>query len=209
MIPNGLNLHFSLAYRPTDNHLLVSIQSILNTASSRILDVIHEDVCKSVDSASCNFSDIREETNRKNDMHITDYYVGLIRQECNKELEDLSRKHEKKLSKLTPFAAAISNQSIQTAESRFSGSLKITTNRYTTDRLPVMKNHQVRSHRRLNRKVKRKRLRTVTSPNGKYDYVPTQEDVRKLDPIVLTDRIRLNQDQTSICRLPDCFAPTP
>ena len=146
-------------------------------------------------------------------MHITDYYVGLIRKECKKEREDLSRKHEKKLSKLTPFAAAISNQSIQTAESRFSGSLKITTNRYTTDRLPVMKNHQVRPHRRLNRKVnrkvKRKRLRIAKSPNGKYDYVPTQEDVRKFDPIVLTDRVRLNQDQISVCRLPDCFAPTP
>ena len=119
MIPNGLNLHFNLAYRPTDNHLQVSIQSILNTASSRMLDVIHEDVCKSVDSASYNFSDIREETSRKNGMHLTDYYVGLIRKECKKEIEDLSRKHEKKLSKLTPFAAAISNQSSQTSESRF------------------------------------------------------------------------------------------
>ena len=112
VIPNGLNLHFNLAHRPTDNHLQVSIQSILNTASSRILDVIHEDVCKLVDSASYNFSDIREETNRKNGMHLTDYYVGQIRKECKKELEDLSRKHEKKLSKLTPFTAAISNQSI-------------------------------------------------------------------------------------------------
>ena len=109
VIPNGLNLHFNLAYRPTDNHLQVSIQSILNTANSRILDVIQEDVCKLVDSASYNFSDIREETNRKK---WYDYYIGLIRKECKKELEDLSRKHEKKLSKLTPFAAAISNQSI-------------------------------------------------------------------------------------------------
>ena len=119
VIPNGLNLHFNLACRPTDNHLQVSIQSILNTASSRMLDVIHEDVCKSVDSASYNFSDIREETSRKNGMHLTDYYVGLIRKECKKEIEDLSRKHEKKLSKLTPFEAAISNQSSQTSESRF------------------------------------------------------------------------------------------
>ena len=64
VIPKGLNLHYNLAYRPTDNHLKVSNQSILNTASSRILDVIHEDVCKSVDSVSYNFSEIREETNR-------------------------------------------------------------------------------------------------------------------------------------------------
>ena len=65
VIPNRLNLHFNLAHRTTDNHPQVGIQSILNTASSRILDVIHEDVCKSVDSASYNFSDIREETNNK------------------------------------------------------------------------------------------------------------------------------------------------
>ena len=37
----------------------------------------------------------------------------------------------------------------------------------------------------------------------------TQEDVRKFDTIVLTDRVRLSQDKISMCRLPDCFAPTP
>ena len=92
VIPNGLSLQFSLAYRPTDNHLQVSIQSILNTASSGILDVIRENVSKSVDSASYNLSDIREETNRKNGMHLTDYHVGPVRKERKKE--DLSRKHE-------------------------------------------------------------------------------------------------------------------
>ena len=155
-------------------------------------------------------SDIREETNRKNGMHLTDYYVGLVRKERKKELEDLSRKHEKKLSKLSPrLAAAISDQPTQTAESRFPGRLKITTNRYTTDSFPVMKNHQVRPHCRLNRKVKKKRIRMVTSANRRYDYVPTQKDVRKFDPIVLTDRVRLSQDQISMCCLPDCFALTP
>ena len=75
-----------------------------------------------------------------------------------------------------------------------------------TDHLPVMKTHQVRPYSaycHLNRKVKKKRLRIVTSPNGKYDYIPTQEDVRKFDHIVLTD------SQISVCRLLDCFAPTP
>ena len=146
----------------------------------------------------------------KNDMHLTDYYVGHVRKERKKELEDLSRKQEKKLSKLSPrLAADISDQSTQTAESCFLGRLKITTNRYTTGRFPVMKNHQVRPHCRLNRKVKKKRIRMVTSANRRYDYVPTQEDVRKFDTIVLTDRVRLSQDQISMCRLPDCFAPTP
>ena len=49
----------------------------------------------------------------------------------------------------------------------------------------------------------------ATSANRRYDDVPTQEDVRKFDPIVLTDRVRFGQDQISICRLPDCFAPAP
>ena len=48
-------------------------------------------------------------------MHLTDYYIGLIRKECKKELEDLSRKHEKKLRKLTPSVATISDQSTQTS----------------------------------------------------------------------------------------------
>ena len=31
----------------------------------------------------------------------------------------------------------------------------------------------------------------------------------KFDPIVLADNVNLTKDQVSVCRLPDCFAPTP
>ena len=77
MIPRGLSLCSNLVHRPTDPRLQESIQSILNTASSRILDAIHKDICKSVDSASYNFSNVRGYTEKKDGMYLTDYRVGL------------------------------------------------------------------------------------------------------------------------------------
>ena len=95
-------------------------------------------------------------------------------------------------------------------------------NGYMTEPRPAIEKHGVRSHRCLNRKVKEKRKRTDTSPVRTNDYVPTREDVERFDPVVLTDRkmlkgstllcsliAKLSQDQTSKCRLPDCFATAP
>ena len=39
--------------------------------------------------------------------------------------------------------------------------------------------------------------------------MPTEEDKKKFDPIVLAENVQLSKDQIDICRLSDCFAPTP
>ena len=95
MIPRGLSLRFSLAHRSTDSRLQESIQSILNTASSRILDTIHKDVRKSVDSASYNFSSVRDYTEKKVGTYIIAYRVGLVKKECKKDLASLGRVHKR------------------------------------------------------------------------------------------------------------------
>ena len=147
---------------------------------------------------------------KKDGTYLTDYRVSLVKKECTKDLASLGRVHEKKLRELTPLLVpSTSDQSTTAIMSRFPGSLKISANGYTTESFPAKEKHRIRPHRRLNRKAKEKRKRIVTSPARKHDYVPTKEDVERFDPIVLTDKVKLSQEQISICRLPDCFAPNP
>ena len=136
--------------------------------------------------------------------------MGLVKKECTKDLANLGRVHGKKLRELTPpLVSSTLDQSTPAIVSHFPGNLKISANGYTTESFPAKEKNRVRPHRRLNRKAKEKRKRIVTSPARKHDYVPTKEDVERFDPTVLTDKVKLSQDQISICRLPDCFAPTP
>ena len=158
MIPRGLSLRFNLAHRPTDSHLQESIQSILNTASSRILDAIRKDVCKSVDSASYNFSNVRDYTEKKRRRYLVDYRVGLVKKECTKDLANLGRVHGKKLRELTPpLVSSTLDQSTPAIVSHFPGSLKISANGYTMESFSAKQKHRVRPHRRLNSKAKEKR----------------------------------------------------
>ena len=119
------------------------------------------------------------------------------------------KKKKKKLRELTStFAATISDQSTTTTVSHFPGSLTISADGYTTESFPAIQKQRVRPRRSLNRKASEKRKRIVTSPAWKHDYVPTKEDVERFDSTALTDKVKLSQDQISIGRLLDCFAPS-
>ena len=66
------------------------------------MDAIHKNVCKSDDSASYNFSNVRDYTEKKDRTYLTDYRVGLVKKQCKKDLASLGRVHEKKIREITP-----------------------------------------------------------------------------------------------------------
>ena len=66
---------------------------------------------------------------------------------------------------------------------------------------PVPYVRQLRMHRR-NRK--HKRVEKEIS-----QYIRTEEDIKRLDPVVLTNKVELSEADKEVLRLPDCFAPTP
>ena len=85
------------------------------------------------------------------------------------------------------------------------GSTRIASKTYSINpqKLPYTK--KIRPARRIKRRQnKLKRMRPAFG-SGSQD-----EDPRAIfDPIVLTDKVQLSKEQIEVCRLPDCFAPTP
>ncbi|KAL8577482.1 hypothetical protein ACOMHN_021934 [Nucella lapillus] len=78
LVPQGLSLHFTLAHKAQDDDLHDTIQSVLNCASSRILDAIHRDTCSQVESASVIFNSNRHILEENRGKNLADYEVGRI-----------------------------------------------------------------------------------------------------------------------------------
>ena len=49
----------------------------------------------------------------------------------------------------------------------------------------------------------------IRTRKQKSSYVRTEDDLKRLDPVVLTDKVELTEVDKEVLRLPDRFAPSP
>ena len=220
LIPKGLRLHFNLANHTQDPDLVLSIKKVLNQASSRILDILLKGSIQAKSRSQRNLCAIQENaTTMMGEVNMKD-----MLQNIKQSLEPVLTKRSKtQYSKLRRWEMEVSyNNNIRLQTQR--GSLQVKADTYLEGLLqlpeeakcslghsPICKEPRtkrgVRPHRRKrnragahSRKI-RKEVEDI--------YIPTEEELKAFDPIVLAPNVILNQDQISICRLSDRFVPMP
>ena len=62
---------------------------------------------------------------------------------------------------------------------------------------------------RPHRKYRFHRNGTNTNQPLNRENIMTPDDIKRIDPIILSKNVKLTPDQVSVCRLPDKFVPTP
>ena len=186
---------------PDDTGIVSSIERTLNSASSRTLDTVYDEVCVAINTAKQQFEQLREKANSEIGVHATNELIGRMRKHANREIHKNKSRVQKKLQKLTS-----SKKMYTGGEDRrvLRGSTKIKAQTYVRER-DSYSERRTRPHR-----MKRGRG-GKSSQEKKTSQGPTvtEEDLKKLDPIVLVNDLKLTQDQIAVCRLPDRFAPTP
>lgn len=208
VIPNGLRLHLTISHKPSIPETANNIKTVLNNANSQILEIILKDVQNSLSVSSQDFVNTRDVLSGQYGETTTNYQVGIIHKLCKHELERFSLIQKKKLNYLSSDTNIANTCNLDTSTS-FSGSLRISADRYELDSSTHTK--IIRPHRKRPRKIKQAKSKQAkiwkSKTTTKTDMVSKSKN--QFDPILLTDKIKLTDDQISICRLPDCFAPTP
>ncbi|KAK7475057.1 hypothetical protein BaRGS_00033670, partial [Batillaria attramentaria] len=202
-IPNGLRLNFNLAYNIHNEELITSIQTVLDSASSSILDLLIEQCKTDAVSIQREFEESRQRFNNVLGENETDAIVGDLRNVSHPILKKLKAVHEKKLVNLKNDLDSRRNVYYNGQD----GSARITSNYYKHTSVTKLDGftRRTRQHRRNRRRGKRNHKKKIKPPQ----FIPTEEDLKQFDPINLTSNVILSKDQIRVCRLPDCFAPTP
>ena len=197
MIPLGMRLSFNLAFRPMDTQLKDDITETLNQASSRTLDAVYEEVCETIERTERTLENARMQANLDLGVYATSELIGQVRKLSRRELSRNRDRIERKLQRLIG--------KVTTAEARTgSGCTKIHSGTYRKE--PALDPpRRSRPHRQQRGRGGKSRKQTTTTTV----FTPTEEDLRAFDPVILVDGFQPSQDQISVCRLPDCFAPTP
>ncbi|KAK7465900.1 hypothetical protein BaRGS_00037552 [Batillaria attramentaria] len=202
-IPNGLRLNFNLAYNIHNEELITSIQTVLDSASSSILDLLIEQCKTDAVSIQREFEESRQRFNNVLGENETDAIVSDFRNVSHPILKKLKAVHEKKLVNLKNDLDSRRNVYYNGQD----GSARITSNYYKHTSITKLDGftRRTRQHRRNRRRGKRNHKKKVKPAQ----FIPTEEDLKQFDPINLTSNVILSKDQIRVCRLPDCFAPTP
>ena len=100
LIPKGLRLRFNLAFNTSDSKLVSEIQEILNKASSQILDCVIKNVNESIEKQQKVLKDTRQTLNYHIGIQKTNEFVGKVRKEISKILDNDKKKLTRKLENL-------------------------------------------------------------------------------------------------------------
>ena len=199
VLPQGLAVRFNLAFGTDDAFLCESISKVLDETSSRILDLVYKKtVCAVAEQETC-LQSTRTEVACELGIHRTNEMMGAIRKRVQKDIDIEKNKHAKKLAKLDKCHSS-KKPVIKGGSTRLCASAYV---RHYPNSPPE---RQVRQHRMQRGRGKKK---DRYAKKDRKTYVPSEDDLKSYDPIVLADNVRLTEDQISICRLPDGFAPTP
>lgn len=213
VIPRGARLKFSLAARPSDSVTPAAIQQALDDASSNILVNMLKDSSKDRILKKQQLDNLRSSLAESHSKERVDIFIGDIRKEYQSTLAQLQKTHWDKLTRLSvEKAEGVTDFDTNT----FQGSMTLKTRHFR----PPSANEPVaagvnqrestrskRLHRRRGRR-KRKTQHSHNSLEGKQ-YVPTEEEKKRFDPIILVDGLKLTENQKAVARLPDGFCPTP
>lgn len=199
VIPSGLQLTFNLAVVPQNSSLLGSVQNNLDNASSRLLDLLYTDCQEKVDSLQHSYDEQRAITNHALGHHRTDCVISQIKERTKKDLQRLKQTYMRKLTTLNNAST-----SVPVSNTILSGSLKIRARTFIPDKTHKEHNKKIRKHRRRRERQKMNRLKP------EHPHSPCKISTpHPFDPVVLAKNIQLTDEQISICRLSDKFAPTP
>ena len=199
-VPIGLRMSFNLC-NLNDENLVNRITNILEQASSLIMEALEGNSNNAVEKSEKDFEKVKEETmdtfeNRKSKKLILE-----AKKQTHEVIRFIKESHNRKLI----FLMIEGDEAFENCL----GSRNIVANKYvkaigcncTNEGEPVPYVKQLRQHRR-NRKHKQIR-KDIT------EYVRTVDDLERLDPVVLTDKVELTELDKEVLRLPDRFAPTP
>ena len=192
LLPKGFRLQFNLAHKPTCDKVYDDIRQVLNKASSDILKIVRDDVSLSVKNNTCIFENIWKD----DDTTLNDYEQVIA---CKSSFIDKQAAAQHR--KLTVLINESSENQVNSTIVN-DGSFKLCAFNFVNGK----RRNRQRVRKRRCKKSSTKRNRKV---HKKSSFVPSEDDKKKFDPIVLAENIQLSKDQIDICRLPDCFAPTP
>ena len=199
-IPKGLTLHFNLAWQTSNEPMVDELKNVLSSASSRILDILIEQ-CHSLEKEfSQDVESIKQKIKEKSGTQQMSNLVSFAKKEVQTFLQPIKLVHEKKLQQL--------RKAIPSHFSTTVGSLRLSSKQYLSEDFQYhSKTKNIRNHRKnrhKNNNLNRKKAEKINS-----NVTITEEDYSKFDPVVLAKNVTLSKEQIEICRLPDCFAPTP
>ena len=191
VIPNGLRINFNLATGINDVPLVTNIHSIINECSSRILDQVISYTEEKQQSHYNSYSTIMEQNT-----------IQLGRRNANAVVRDVKRSQSVKVNnkkrnlnnKLRLLIEEENNEAIQTSY----GSRRINGSNYIIPTASVFI--------RKNRNHRKKQRRKKTVPDS---FIPDENDIERLNPIVLAENVILDEVDKSVLRLGDKFCPTP
>ena len=214
VIPSGLRLHFNLAQVP-ETETVLKIQQVLDKASSDLLYILYDQAKKNEFENLKRWTDCRNSVSISHGQSYINRLVGAVRKGCSKILRNTAEVHKHKLDKLKKQKQNQVNQKSCMAEN-FQGSLKIKafnlicktskdcSGKITED---ITNGKQIPGGRRHHRKIRRGK-RNKKSHNTEH-WSPSEEELKKRDPVVLVENLKLTKEQISVCRLSDKFIPTP
>lgn len=212
ILPKGFRLTFNLAQNLKNKTTLNKIRDILDTASSSILTAVLEETTAQKQQLADSVETIRrDETDMIGFQRVSSTF-GKVKRNNRTVIRNIRQKHWKKLAKLTDEASQRSEPGLEIAQVPVHrGSQRISACTFTekTSKPPGEKEgrkqaadpRRIRPHRTWNRGRKRSRK--------KKEYVPSEDDLKRFDPIILADGVTLTQDQISLTRMSDKFIPTP
>lgn len=210
LIPKGLQLKFNLAFGIFDFSLIKDIEDILNKASTNLLDTLYLKVCEQIILVEETLKITRKELEGVVGCYKSNEIVGNIR----KHYESFFVNERKRLDKKIHYLVKTNKCTSTLVENkRHQGSKRIFSTKYQKPKSTSNPESVIRKHRQNRRRgglknKKQNKNKQKVKDNLPSDFIPSEEDLSKFDPIVLTN-IELTPEQISICRLPDCFAPTP
>ena len=203
VLPKGFQLRFNLAYK-ADDILLNNLQKVLDEASSKIVLLFREQIELDYEKSYEKLADVRKQLAEKVGEFYSERIVGETKKQCKDTFKKIKISHEKKIKKL------IFDKNSHDDVCNFLGSLQLQSNNFrirsTCDCDSETNKTKERPHRQLRRGKRKKRDKTKAT---RQEWVPSEEDLKCRDPIVLAENVTLTPDQISICRLSDKFIPTP
>ena len=192
LLPKGFRLHFNLAHKPTNDKLYDDICKVLNTASSDILKLVRDDVSLSVKYNTNTFENIWKDDSTT----LSDFEQVVA---CKSSfIENQAAVQHRKLTHLLNETSTKQYFSTNDNDGSFRLCAFNFVNVKRQNRQRVRKRHYKKNNKKRNNNKHRKIV-----------FVPSEDDKKKFDPIVLAENVKLSKDQIDICRLSDCFAPTP
>jgi len=203
LMPVGIRTRMNLSAGVNDLALIDRIRTILDRSSSRILDVICDYNVQRTTELQTVLDTCKHEAIGVFGIRI----ANQINLEARRSAEARIHLKQTTLNKKVNSLLAKKADGVDGFFSK--GSRHLSAKMYcklqSTEATPVPLTRAIRQHRK-NRPHKRKLL---TGVKERPCFIPTDEDLQRINPIVLAENVELTPCQVSICRLPDKFAPTP